>query len=330
MKNKIGLLVVYLLTILLVVGTLSYFSFQQNQAEKIEDEKEKVDFALNSVYTLIEYREKLVKKTISNKIDVAMDKLNNYGVLEVDYSEVADLNGVEAPNLKAGSVNLTGDNDFVDELSELVGGDFTVFVKEEDKFIRVSTTVLDDDGERITGTYIEDGTDIYNTVSQGESYYSRAWVANSWNITNYYPLEDKSGEVIGMIYSGLEEIDDNLKEILSDVKIGKTGYLYIMDSEKELVFSPTEKKHQIAEHAATDEIIEKANGSLEFRYQGEEKYARFKQFEPWDWHIVAVVKLSELTSTSKGLVNIIVVGGILTFIGLMVFTISRRGKNAKG
>jgi len=93
-------------------------------------------------------------------------------------------------------------NDFtlVDRIREVAGVDtVTIFFGD----LRVSTNVPDarGKGERAVGTRVSQ--DVFDVVlKQGRDYVGRAFVVNEWFITQYEPLCDHQGQVVGSLYVG--------------------------------------------------------------------------------------------------------------------------------
>lgn len=96
---------------------------------------------------------------------------------------------------------LNNDFSFVDNLKN-VGKIDTVTAFQGD--LRVSTNVLNQNGERAVGTRVSQT--VYDTVLvRGEEYLGRVFVVDSWYIGRYAPLFDHRSEVIGMLYVGVRE-----------------------------------------------------------------------------------------------------------------------------
>ncbi len=94
-------------------------------------------------------------------------------------------------------------NDFslVDQVTQVAGVDTaTIFFGD----LRVSTNVLNEQGERAIGTRIsqEVGDQV---LLQGLEYPGRAYVVQEWFITRYVPLQNHLGEVVGSLYVGARE-----------------------------------------------------------------------------------------------------------------------------
>ncbi|MBF0105929.1 MAG: cache domain-containing protein [Deltaproteobacteria bacterium] len=70
--------------------------------------------------------------------------------------------------------------------------------------IRISTNVLDNQGQRALGTRLS--AQVHDHVlRQGQIWADRAFVVNDWYITAYEPLFDPNGHIIGALYVGLLE-----------------------------------------------------------------------------------------------------------------------------
>ena len=91
-------------------------------------------------------------------------------------------------------------NDFtlVDRIKEVAGVDtVTVFFGD----LRVSTNVMTEERERAVGTRVSE--DVFKVVlEQGRTYVGNAFVVNQTYITQYEPLRDHAGQVVGILYVG--------------------------------------------------------------------------------------------------------------------------------
>lgn len=70
--------------------------------------------------------------------------------------------------------------------------------------VRISTNVMNEQGERAIGTRIAE--DVYNRVMvEGEPWIGRAYVVTDWYITAYEPIRDIKGNIVGILYVGILE-----------------------------------------------------------------------------------------------------------------------------
>lgn len=94
-------------------------------------------------------------------------------------------------------------NDFtlVDKIRQVAGVDTaTIFLGD----LRVSTNVMTLEGERAIGTRVSE--EVSQVVfGQGKEFVGQAFVVNQDYITRYDPIQDHSGEVIGILYVGSKQ-----------------------------------------------------------------------------------------------------------------------------
>lgn len=89
----------------------------------------------------------------------------------------------------------------VDKIKELVGGTATIFQYDT----RISTNVIKEDGTRAIGTKLAPG-EVYDTVlKQGKPFHGEADILRVRYFTAYDPIVNPDGEVIGILYVGVEK-----------------------------------------------------------------------------------------------------------------------------
>lgn len=92
------------------------------------------------------------------------------------------------------------DCSLVDSVVAKVGGTSTIF----QRGVRVATTVTDDAGERAIGTVVSDA--VRKTVlGERKTYRGEAFVVGKTFIAVYEPLKNSAGDVIGMLYVGVDK-----------------------------------------------------------------------------------------------------------------------------
>ena len=108
---------------------------------------------------------------------------------------------IEGTNLLFGEHKINEDVAVVDAVKDALGVNATIFMKQDAKFIRVSTNVIRD-GKRALGTELDPKGPVYPRVSQGESYYGKAEILGKPYETGYEPILDASQQVIGVYFVG--------------------------------------------------------------------------------------------------------------------------------
>jgi two-component system, NtrC family, sensor kinase len=105
---------------------------------------------------------------------------------------------------------LSGENRIPDQIRDIIfgsGGDngmpqATITIFEKD--IRIATNVVTARGERAIGTQAAPNV-AARVLGQGLPWNDRARVLDRWMIASYEPIRSDDGEVLGMVYAGLDE-----------------------------------------------------------------------------------------------------------------------------
>jgi two-component system NtrC family sensor kinase len=105
---------------------------------------------------------------------------------------------------------LAGENGIPDQIREYVFGanredgmpKATITIFEKD--IRIATNVITARGERAVGTRASPEV-AARVLGQGLPWNDRARVLDRWVIASYEPIRSEDGEVLGMVYAGLDE-----------------------------------------------------------------------------------------------------------------------------
>jgi hypothetical protein len=100
-----------------------------------------------------------------------------------------------------GDRKINNNYDVVDAIRKAHSATATVFVKEGDEFVRVSTNVLTPEGKRGVGTQLARNA-AYAAVSKGEQYCGPIDVLGTAFDACYNPIKDAKGQIIGVTYIG--------------------------------------------------------------------------------------------------------------------------------
>ena len=155
-----------------------------------------------TVFTLLKMEsmgKKIIKTIYNQKLEGDTNSAKIY--LEKIYKNI---------NLKDGE--LVGENgikikdnyDLVDTVKKDLGNLCTIFIKENGDYTRISTNVLKDDGTRAIGTKLGKSSAAFKSMESGETYVGEAKILGKNYFTSYNPLKDSEGNVIGILFIGVE------------------------------------------------------------------------------------------------------------------------------
>ncbi len=259
------------------------------------------------------------------------DKIGGNSVTIRDNEMVLNNNGTDYV--------INNDTKFVDMVKNKLGTACTIFLKQGNTAQRISTSVINEKGDRAVGTYISQP--VYDAVIRnGENYIGRAWVVDAWYVTYYQPIKDVKGEIVGSFFVGVPERSATLREGLLSQKVGETGYIYTINTQGILQIHPAKEGSDLSMHDFIKEMIAKApnltNGEIGWvqypwinkelgETEAREKIVAYTYFKDWDWIIATGSYLEEFTSPVNNIRNAIVTLGIVClFISLALgFFISR-------
>jgi Cache 3/Cache 2 fusion domain len=133
------------------------------------------------------------------KLDARLAKI---GAAKIEGTDKAGDKTVGA--LFFGPRKINNNYDVVDEIKKTTGASATVFVKEGDEFVRVSTNVLTPEGKRGVGTTLARAK-AYEAVSKGQPYCGVVDVLGTSLDSCYHPIQDGAGKVVGVTYVGFKK-----------------------------------------------------------------------------------------------------------------------------
>jgi methyl-accepting chemotaxis protein len=276
-------------------------------------------------------QQEVLQQIAASGLEVTKAALQRAGGLRVDPSKQVSWTAVNQvdqsrsepslPRLMAGDTWLGQVREssriapIVDEVQSQVGGTATIFqrINAQGDMLRVCTNIRKKDGTRAVGTYIPakepsgKATPVVAELLAGRSYRGRAYVVDRWYITIYEPVLDAAGAVIGALYFGhAMESATSLRDAISSMRLGKSGYVFVLDSQGRYVISKDGKRDGEslwdAEDADGNHMIRamvsaarssKPHEPAVVRYawrnspseEPRDKLAHLVYFEPWDWVI---------------------------------------------
>jgi methyl-accepting chemotaxis protein len=132
-----------------------------------------------------------------------------------------------------------------------------------------------------------------------------------------YPVKDESGQVIGIITGAMKVTFLTAK--INQIKLGKTGYAYMINKEGIVIAYPDGKQVlqlNLAKEQGMEDFIRKAMageaGVQNYTYKGINKYAGFVPVKINGWSVLTAVPVDEMLQSVYTTRNIIF-GGVIFF-----------------
>lgn len=333
---------------MIALGLVSYFKassameiISKQLAERaLEDAYFMVQTSYDSTSRLSSRMLKTSSKVIYDRINKRADLSNDSIELEAEDQLSHEKSMVRISKMMIEGKSVTANNSYVDGLVKEFGGTSTVFQIIPQGLLRVSTTIMKLNGQRAVGTYIPLSSPVYQKIIKGETYTGKAFVVNQWYWGSYKPLYDANKKVIGALYIGVPIIDfEKIRDGITRIKIGKSGYFFVIDSKGKMVIHPNKKVegNNVYNNRGEEgkllfqEIISKKNlakqderlVTYKWKNPGENsgrlKLAYFQYFKELDWIIASSMYLEDIYGAVYELRNIMF---IILIVALVLITIS--------
>ena len=154
------------------------------------------------------------------------------GPYSVEPAQTVEVAGKPTPTFKSGDTVLNLNFTVPDKFFARTGGTIaTVFARTGDDFVRVTTSLKKENGERAIGTLLDRAHPSYKALMAGEPFRGLAWLFGVPYMSKYEPVRDASGKVIGALYVGVDVRSELalLKDKIRSHGIGKTGGYFVID-----------------------------------------------------------------------------------------------------
>ena len=310
-----------ILAVLIATITLSTSSMLEQRA------MQSVSSELKGVANTVE----LFNKTVSSQA-VSFGRIFSSGLTgayALDEATTVDIGGRQVPTLSVDGKPLNLDFAVPDSFTERTGANATVFAVTGDDFVRVTTSVKKENGERAVGTALDKTAPAYAALREGRTYVGLATLFGKQFITQYEPVRDAAGKVVGALYVGVNISKDIafLKERINAIKVGDSGYFYVLSAAPgktygDLLVHPKSEGKNILDsksangHEFVKEMLEKKEGTVRYDWQNpgdsgaREKFAAYTHMKDWNWVIAGGTYVDEITAAATQLRNRFILFGI--------------------
>ncbi|TKK17788.1 methyl-accepting chemotaxis protein [Enterobacter cancerogenus] len=255
--------------------------------------------------------------------------------LHVDSAESRTINGLTVPLLKGGETGLHDNNALSDDFLNRTGAISTLFVRSGNDFIRVATSLRKENGERAMGTVLDTTSPAFAAVTKGEVYRGLALLFGKRYITQYQPVKNSDGQVIGIIFVGVDITHswNVMREKILNRRLGESGHFFVLDrstgkTRGHYLFHNSEEGQLPKWDSATQQqLLSDTSGTLErISDDGRTLKMAYTPLPGWNWTIVGEVDKAVLLSNVNHLRDRFLLAGValsVLFAGLFVMIIRR-------
>ncbi|MDO6408393.1 methyl-accepting chemotaxis protein [Pantoea phytobeneficialis] len=237
--------------------------------------------------------------------------------------QVGDIN---TPTLRAGLKTLNLDQIAVDDFLDRTGAVSTVFVRDGDDYVRIATSLKKEDGNRAIGTRLDRSSAAWRNVNQGNVYRGLATLFGHRYITQYQPVTDDSGAVIGILFVGVQ-IDKQyalMREKVLARHLGDSGRFFVLNgaagaTQGQYLFdSQREGKLPLWSAATQQQLLNEPKGLVAIPLDGETKLLAWQQLPGWNWIIAGEVSQASLLAPITQSRNLFIAIGLALVIAFAI------------
>ena len=130
---------------------------------------------------------------------------------------------------------LNGNFTQVDKFSNVNGGVATVFAAKGEDFVRITTSLKNEKGERAMGTMLDRQGAPYAAIKAGKSFTGRAMLFGRAYMTHYEPIKNDAGNIVGILFVGydLDAFEKAMDRMADSARFFEHGGTYIVYTPKD-------------------------------------------------------------------------------------------------
>jgi methyl-accepting chemotaxis protein len=269
------------------------------------------------------------------------------GKFSIDPERTVQIGDKATPVLKNGTTDLNLNFAIPDRFTGQTGVTATIFAKSGDDFVRISTSVKKENGERAVGTLLDRNHPGYAALLSNHSYSGIATLFGKQYISKYEPIRNAAHDIVGALYVGVDITADIkiLTDKIKALKVGESGHFYVLDAKPGKSFGTLiagqenegqnllELQDLNGKHFIKD-MLEKKEGVMRYQWDnpatdeivGEDKIVAFNQFAEWNWVIAGEIYASEITGEITSMRNRFMLFGaaFLILLGVLLYIVIQR------
>lgn len=234
MKKKFSTLWRFLLPVmlLLVIGTV--FLSRQQTTQQLENIETAAHVQARTLTRILNATDELVGEQVYASMRLLKQRGQEQGVPRTD--GMTRVGGRVVPRLLLGDQPQANRFDLVDGVTDILGGTATLFIKDGKDFVRISTNVRQENGERAVGTLLDPSGKAIVALRDGRAFHGEVDILGEPYITRYEPMRNVQGEVIGAWYVGYKVDMKVLREAVEQTRYLEAGFAAIMDDRQKIRF----------------------------------------------------------------------------------------------
>lgn len=307
---KIGfkgkLIIASLLIVILTIGCMAGANFIHSKNTYRANGLAVLENVSETLHSTISMQQRLAERKIMSDLNIFESIMGVSGLpmfemlYDVDMTITDQLTGmaeqVTIPAFKLGSKYLHESTALVDSMHTKSGVLTSVLQLNNDKLIRVSSTLPYPGKDSAQGVYIPSDAEAYKAILAGERYEGLATVGDQWYVVAYEGVRNFDEKVIGALEVARPVISEDFASFITATSVGGKGYSFVFRSDTTVPAAPADTSGVdiIIDHVLNDEALAARGGTVGIDTDTDTLWANVVHFEPWDAYLVTTIAESQL------------------------------------
>ncbi|MBB3214187.1 methyl-accepting chemotaxis protein-2 (aspartate sensor receptor) [Herbaspirillum sp. Sphag1AN] len=208
---------------IVLIGHLTSSVLEQHSLAQMQNET-------NDVVNMIEMFDRSETSQVERFANMLGNEFPDRFSLDHDHSIL--IGDKTTPVLRNGNTDLNLNFSIPDRIMASTGVAMTIFAKTGDDFVRISTSLKKENGDRAVGTLLDRKHPGYAALLADKPYTGIAKLFGKQYITKYVPLKDAGGQLVGILFVGVD-ISEDIKSLFAKIKalkVGESGYFSVYNA----------------------------------------------------------------------------------------------------
>ncbi|WSH65829.1 methyl-accepting chemotaxis protein [Rhizobium ruizarguesonis] len=147
----------------------------------------------------------LSRQVMDGAVSDARDATRAMAVLygAADQAAKIELKDNQLSTVTEDAIPALADHSLVDRTAQSIAGVATIFQKQGSDYVRISTNVKKENGDRAVGTKLIADHPAQPVLARGEAYYGPAELFGRKFMTGYFPIKNASNANVGILFIGI-------------------------------------------------------------------------------------------------------------------------------
>ncbi len=279
-------------------------------------------------------QDELLKSKLKSDLALAESYMKMSSGNQDNWASGAELTGetervgqYTVPEVKIGDLSLIGNDKLVDAITQSTDCGAALFIVTNGDLVRASSSIFDANGKRITGTAVDRNSPVYKQIMSGKDYTGTNLINGELYEGAYSPIRSSDGKIVAAVGLAKPHTDFTaLSDAISSIKLGDTGYVYVMRGDGVLVIHPAKVGSDLSKYDFCTEMKEKKSGWVEYDWEGRLKFTAYEYYEPYDWIIAAGSYADEYNAAAIRLRNFMIMATVIFVViaGICAVFLGRR------